>query len=182
MKVIFENYLREGNLTIKSKIQRTDEHQEFFKKNQFKYSYTDKDNSVLAKDEGTFQLNIYSTIRETFINISYIYGIEEKVQYEFDMLLSAVTDFSSRDFYPMNKKEIQKLERGEVVYRLIETTIEDLIKKREYLDTYNRIEKRLRSLSELIFDAFYFPLQEDIVKMDEELTSIDSSIENLFSL
>lgn len=38
------------------------------------------------------------------------------------------------------------------------------------------------NLSELIFDKFYVPLQEDIAKMNEELTSIDSSIENLFSL
>lgn len=182
MKVIFENYLRAANLTIQSKIQRTDKHQEIFTKDPLKYSYRNKDNSVLARDEGTFQLNIYSTLRETFINISYIYGIEEKVQYEFDTLIGAVTDFSSRDFYPINKKEIQKLERGEIVYRVIETTIEDLVKRREYLETYNRMEKKLRNLSELIFDAFYVPLQEDIAKMNEELTSIDSSIENLFSL
>src|SRR5690606_30205453 len=182
-EVLFENYLKDGSLKIHSKLEIIEEKTKVIKISKLNSSNrTIKESTIFTKDEGTLQLNLYSSLRETFINTSYIYGLEEKIKEKFDSLIGITTDFTSSEIFPIKEKDIDRIRSGEIVHREMSITIEDLIRKKEYASTYEHMQKTLKELSEIIFDDFYLALQRDIERMEKDITSIDSSIEDLFSI
>lgn len=183
MEVLFENYLKDGSLKIHSKLEIIEEKTKVIKISKLDNSNgTIKESTIFTKDEGTLQLNLYSSLRETFISTSYIYGLEEKIKEKFDSLIGITTDFTSTEIFPIKEKDIDRIRRGEIIHREMSITIEDLIRKKEYRSTYEHMQKTLKELSEIIFDDFYLALQRDIERMEKDITSIDSSIEDLFSI
>ncbi|MDM1766029.1 MULTISPECIES: NACHT domain-containing protein [unclassified Acinetobacter] len=181
--IIFENYLKDGNLHIHSKLEKIEESTKVLQVSGLKYSNSkNKEITVFTRDEGTLQLNLYSTLRETFISIAYIYGMEEKVKEKFDELIGITTEFATSNIFPIKNKDIDKLRKGEIIHREMKVNILDLLKNKGYSDNYKSILNKLKELSELIFDDLYLVLKADIAKMEQDISLIDSSIEDLFSL
>lgn len=182
-QVLFDNYLKDGNLYIHSKLQKIEEKTQVIKVSGLDDNKSERNQtSLITKDEGTLQLKIYSSLRETFIGISYIYDLEEKIKNKFDSLIGITTEFASGEIFPITKNDIRKIRNGEIVNREVNIKISDLIKKNEYVSTYEHIRNNLKELSEIIFDDFYVALKTDIEKMEKDMASVDSSIEDLFSL